>query len=279
MARANKRATTIVTLVEDKKMKKATIIAFISLSILSGCGLLPDVMVLSSVKPPPYEIRKNYFIMPDPEFMKNEHVEHPSLIFLELKEQVVKVLASRGFVEIAPENAEDLGRRCADRVNYECRNGCSRREIELAHSDCPIIISLSYGVDVSKTHGGYIISGQTQNFGMFDSFSGEITPYVKTEVSSKLILRAMDTAEQLITGGQFVIDKDGVYHIKGGDTGWGWVTSAIMTNSSGDIQRDFPFLLAAIKPYIATSTGNVIEVRLMSDDKRVVEIKNLLDHK
>jgi len=258
---------------------QAILIAFISLSMLSGCGLLPDVMVGSFVKPPPYEIRKNYFIMPDAQFMKDEDLEHPSLIFLELKEQVVKVLASRGFVEIAPENREYLIQHCADRARYECRNGCSRREIELAYSDFPVTILLSYGVDVSKTHGGYIISGQTQRFGMFDNFTGEITPYENTTVTSELKLRVVDMAEQTITGGQIVLKKDGSYSMEGGDKGWGWVTGAIMTNSSGDIQRDFPFLLAAIKPYIATRTGKIIEVRLMPDDKRVIEIKGLLDRK
>jgi hypothetical protein len=232
---------------------KRSIIVFIGTLLLSGCMLGRDVIVSSFVKPPPAEIRRNYYLLPDPSMQEGTE---RSLLFLELKAQVLKVLASRGFVEIDPSSFDYTG---------------------LQLSDYPVCILLSYGVHTFKKPGGFTISGQSQSFGAFENFTGEIIPYENTTIASVIALKTIDYAEEIRTGGKIVLDDEGYYGMKGGDHTLAWSITAVMFNSSGDIQIDFPFLLAAIRPYIAMSTGKRIEVRLTPDDKSVIEIKEILN--
>jgi hypothetical protein len=77
-------------------------------------------------------------------------------------------------------------------------------------------------------------------------------------VTSSLCLQALDMAKIMRTGGKITF-SEGKYNLEGGDWAWSWVTMAITTDSSGDIRRDFPILLVAMKPYIATKTGKIVE--------------------
>ncbi len=230
-----------------------------------------------------------------------------SLLFLALKAQVVKVLASKGFVEVNQNDSDYLINAARAKVlnmmiskgiikepegvvvpgqdipslqeliQTAIANGCTRREMESALAGLPVTICLYYKVRFFNGPSGYTLNAQTQNFGPFQNLTGEIVPHVNTTAASIIGLLAWDTSEVLLTGGRFVLKPNGLLDIKGGQQTWAWSVLGVMINSSGDIQRDFPYLLAAIKPYIGTSTGKMIEVRLTSDDKRVIEINHILD--
>jgi hypothetical protein len=54
-----------------------------------------------------------------------------------------------------------------------------------------------------------------------------------------------------------------------------WKTTITSTGSSDDLRRVFPVMIAAAKNHIGINTGQKMEVKLMEDDKSVLEIKGL----
>lgn len=266
-------------------MKRAILTAFICAVSLSGCMLGHDVMVGSFVKPSPAIVRMNYTLVADPKMPDGTEND---LRFLALKAQVIKVLASKGFVEVSGNDVEHLyqtaGIKVKDAITkaeMEGRSGCTTQEMESVLADCPVIVYLWYKVLFSNGPPGYTLNLQTQNFGPFENLTGEIVPHVNTTATSAIGLRAWDTTEQLLTEGGPIFGPEAVDALKNGvkmgKITWGWKVLGIMFNSSGDIQRDFPYLLAAIKPYIGTNTGKEVEIRLTGDDKRVIEINHILE--
>jgi hypothetical protein len=206
-------------------MKQALIIASIAVICLSGCMPRYNVIVSSVTKPSLTEIKRNYYLVAD-FALKEQGITEGNLLFVEFKQLVNRVLASRGFVEVDVLNT-DLSK--------------------LPLSDYPVSIFLDY-----KTE-----------------------PFRASKVMSTLAIRSLDLSEVISTGGKIAF-SEGKFNLVGGDWTWSWVTVAMTSDSSGDIQRDFPILLAAMKPYMATRTGKMVEIRLAEDDERVIEIKELL---
>ncbi len=58
-----------------------------------------------------------------------------------------------------------------------------------------------------------------------------------------------------------------------------WRTTAISTGSSGDLRLVFPLMVAASTEYIGIDTGKQIEIVIYENDKRVQEIRGLLEKK
>jgi hypothetical protein len=167
---------------------------------------------------------------------KMEGVTETDLYFREYAKYVDKVLALKGFVRIEESQISNM-----------------------PVSDLPIIILLRYGVESSQEKI-YSVSGIRHRLGSFDTFSGAITPSTTTRSYTFITLRAVDWLE---------IARSGKY-------AFSWMVIALtQSDSGGDLRRDIPVLLAAIKPYIATNTGKMIELRLTENDKSVIEIKEL----
>lgn len=56
-----------------------------------------------------------------------------------------------------------------------------------------------------------------------------------------------------------------------------WGATAVSTGSSGDLRLVFPVMVAALAEYIGEDTGKQIRVILCESDKRVQEIKGLIE--
>jgi len=54
-----------------------------------------------------------------------------------------------------------------------------------------------------------------------------------------------------------------------------WKTTVQSTGGSGDLRSVFPIIVAASNDYIATNTGGRVQVGLLIDDARVLEIKGV----
>jgi len=54
-----------------------------------------------------------------------------------------------------------------------------------------------------------------------------------------------------------------------------WKTTLTSVDSSGDLRKVFPYLVAASKPYLGTNTGQRIEIMLRENDSTVLELKEL----
>jgi len=54
-----------------------------------------------------------------------------------------------------------------------------------------------------------------------------------------------------------------------------WQTTITSTGSSGDLRRVFPILIGASAPYLATNTGQKVNVSLKEEDKVVKAVKGL----
>lgn len=56
-----------------------------------------------------------------------------------------------------------------------------------------------------------------------------------------------------------------------------WRTIIMSTGTSGDLRQVFPIMVAASTPYLGENTGKKVEVFLKEDDKRVIEIKGVVE--
>ncbi len=114
-------------------------------------------------------------------------------------------------------------------------------------SDFPVFIHLDYHVG----HSNKLVGADKNN-------SDIIVP------STTLGLRCLDLMET----------KDR------GKRPYSWWTFAVVVDSHGDTHKDFPIVLAAIKPYIPTGIGDnkheTYEIQICEDDERVIEIKHIL---
>lgn len=88
--------------------------------------------------------------------------------------------------------------------------------------------------------------------------------YVKrTTYSRYMILEAVDLVEYRTTG----------------KTAQLWKTTVTSTGSSGDLRRVFPVLVVASSQYIATNTGQRINVVLDETDEQILEIRRIVKEK
>jgi hypothetical protein len=52
-----------------------------------------------------------------------------------------------------------------------------------------------------------------------------------------------------------------------------WKTSAVSTGSSNDLRLVLPYMIAAMKPYLAGNTGRSIQVELKEEDPAVSALR------
>ena len=126
-------------------------------------------------------------------------------------------------------------------------------------------IFLNYGISgPQESQHTYLspVLGKVEGGGLgitgFSPRSGTHTTY-----SRYMILEAVDLVEYRTTG----------------KTAQLWKTTVTSTGSSGDLRRVFPALIAASSQYIATSTGQRINVALDETDDQIAEIKRIVKEK
>ena len=157
-------------------------------------------------------------------------------------------------------------------------------------NECGVLILINYGI--TEPHESIYsystpIFGQTgvsssyttgtiNNFGNTMSYSGSTTytpqygvigsqSHIGTLItySRFLILDAYDLRESRKTNKLVQL----------------WSTFVVSTGSSGDLRAVFPVLLASSKQYIGSDTGKMVQVNISENDKRIKEVKGLLDNK
>ena len=219
---------------------------------LVGCATGSDFRVsVDSISAPETESKKKYVLLP-----LLENVQETDLQFQEYATYVKRALTSRGFVKVS--SLEDAN--IAIFLAYGIGN--------------PQEKMFSYALPIWGQTGvsSSITSGTVTTFGNTATYSGSTT-YTPTYGTTGympivglyvhyfrfLILDAVDLDEYRQT--QKITQL--------------WQTTATSTGSSDDLRRVFPILVAAIKPYLGTNTGQKVRIRLTDDDQSVLEIKGI----
>lgn len=195
--------------------------------------------------------KKTYILIPG-----NEGVTWDDLQFQEYAGYLMRVLNAKGYISAkSPEDAD-------------------------------LAIILSYGIGDPQTHQySYSLPtwGQTgvssaNTYGTATTYGNTASVNATTTYTPTYGVTGYNTYTgtattyfryALITGYDFEKYKEANKQVKL------WQTTVTSTGSSGDLRRVFPVLVGASAPYLATDTGQKINVSLQETDKVVKAVKGL----
>lgn len=226
---------------------------FLTVIFLSLCGCLgPQFHVnIDSLSSKLNQSYKTYILFPG-----NKDTSPSDLQFQEFSQYINKALVSKGFTPT--ENIE--GAELAIFLGY----GIGDPEEHLYSYSIPVYGQT--GISSAATYGNINTYG---NFGSYYSRTTYTPSYGVTGYTSHVgsyvtyfryvLLTAFDLNEYRKTQKEVQV----------------WKTTITSSGSSGDLRMVFPVLVGASKDYIATNTGQILEVILGESDKRVLEIKSI----
>lgn len=232
-------------------LRIALALAFVALSGCATTGQPTFNIEVDSLASPQALSKKTYLLLSG-----NEGVTWDDLQFQEYATYLMRVLNSQGYTSAK-----------------------STEEADVA-------IILSYGIGDPKTHqysfslptwGQTGVSSATTNgtattYGNTTSINATTTytpTYGVTGYNTYTGTRTTFFRYALITGYDFEKYKENEKQIQL------WKTTITSTGSSGDLRRVFPILIGASIPYLATNTGQKIDVSLKENDKIVRIVKGL----
>lgn len=231
------------------------ILLFIFLAIaLTGCA---------TVRPPTFNVavdslasldapsKKTYLLIPG-----NEGVTWDDLQFQEYATYLMRVLNAQGYILAKSPDEADL----AIILSY----GIGDPQTHQYSYSLPTWGQT--GVSSANTYGSATTYGNTTSVNATTTYTPSygITGYnTYTGIATTFFRYA------LITGYDFEKYKETEKQIQL------WQTTITSTGSSGDLRRVFPILIGASTPYLATNTGQKVNVSLQETDKVVNAVKGL----
>lgn len=231
-------------------------VALMCIVLLASCTTMGGTRFLSNVDSLAHAdalAKKRYILMSG-----NKDVPAGDLQFIEYAGYIEKVLTGNGFVKAA------------------------------SIADADVVIFLSYGIGNPQTHQysySLPVWGQTgvsssntygtlSTYGNMGTYSGTTTytptygvkGYTShvgsyTTFTRFLLMDAYDVA---------TYKKDQKLNEV-------WKTTVVSVGSGGDLRVVFPYMAAAMKPYVGTNTGKQVEVQLYEDDPEVMQLRGNVD--
>jgi hypothetical protein len=227
------------------------IVGLICVGSLASCVGLEYQAHVDSFAHPDLKTNLRYILLPG-----EKDMDPSDLQFLEFASYVEKVLAEKGYNKA----------QSADKAD--------------------IAIFLSYGIGDPQTHqASYAMPtyGQTgvssattygtiSSFGGTGSYSGAttytptygVTGYVPMVQSYTTYRRFL-----LIAGYELLASAKYSKSVQL------WKTEVLSSGSSNDLRKVFPYMVAAMRPYLATNTGRKIQVNLSEDDEFANQLKSM----
>ena len=215
---------------------------------LSGCASMQFTRFVSSVDSlaqPDAVAKKRYVLLPG-----GKGVEAGDLQFQEYAAYVKKVLVEKGFVKVDlfqhAEVAIFLGYSIGDPQTYQYTYSLPTWG--------------QTGVSSSNTYGTVSSYGNTATYSGTTTYTPSYgitgsSTYVGTNTvySRFLFLDAYDVPTYMQERRMAQV----------------WKTTVVSTGASGDLRLVFPYMVAAMKPYLGTSTGRRVEVAVPANDPAV----------
>jgi hypothetical protein len=235
-------------------MLKPALFVVIAL-VTAGCA--------TTVQTPDFNVGVNAFARPDGGktgtyilLPAEDGVGIDDLQFLEFSTYVERALSTHGFQKAEGFDSADLAIFVAYGIGDPAEHTYSYN----------LPVWGQTGVASSRTTGNVNVSGNaatysetttnTPQYGV-KGYTSQVGTY--TTFTRHAFFTAYDLSQFRLNGTEKVV----------------WETRIASTGSSGDLRRVFPVLVAAGAPYIATSTGQIIDVTLKETDQSVLEVKGL----
>lgn len=221
---------------------------------LSGCattGQPTFEVVVDSLASPQASSKKTFLLIPG-----NDGVTWDDLQFQEYANYLMRVLNAQGYVSAKSANEADL----AIILSYGIGD--------------PQTYQYSYslptwgqtGISSANTYGTATTYGNTTSVNATTTY----TPtYGVTGYNTHTGVRTTFFRYAFITGYDFEKYKETEQQTQL------WQTTITSIGSSGDLRRVFPILIGASAPYLATSTGQKVNVSVKEEDKVVKAVKGL----
>ncbi len=246
-------------------MRPTLIVTFILLIFSGGCPIGGQIyrIDVDSISALGVASKTRYVLSP-----KMKDVEEDDLQYQEYALYIERALASRGYTKTENPAYADI----AIFLGY----GISEPETHQETTSSPVYGQT--GVSEKKTTGNIGSYGSickttntllcqdtttysdtttyTPSYGVIGS---ETKTHTYTNYSKYMSLYALDLNEYRRTKKEKEI----------------WEMTVTSTDSSDDLRRIFPVLVAAATPHIATSTGKKVSIFLNENDKKVMEIKGI----
>jgi hypothetical protein len=230
------------------------LILVMSASALIGCTSMQKSRIavsVDSIASSEAGTKKRYVLMPG-----GKEINADDLQFQEFAKQVETVLAEQGFVKATELKQADVA-------------------IFLAYAiGDPKTYQYSYSVPTWGQTG--VASSQTygtvSSYGGFGTYSGSTTytpTYGVTGSTTHIGTNTIYTRFMTLNAYDISI------YLKDEKMSQVWKTSAVSTGSSGDLRMVFPYMAAAVQPYIGTNTLMKIELEIQENDPSVQKIRGL----
>lgn len=235
--------------------KRSLAIALVLVVVaLGGCATTEQVtfnVAVDSLASSQAPNNKTYLLIPG-----NEGVTWDDLQFQEYATYLMRVLSTQGYISAQSADEADL----AIVLSY----GIGDPQTHQYSFDLPTWGQT--GVSSSNTYGTATTYGNTTSVNATTIY----TPtYGVTGYNTYAGTRTSFFRYALITGYDFEKYKETEQQIQL------WKTTITSTGSSGDLRRVFPILISAAVPYLATNTGQKIDVSLQEKDELVKVVKGL----
>ncbi len=221
--------------------------------LVASCAVLPQqtrfFTTVDSLAAPAAAAMHRYILLP-----ADDGISAGDLQFQEFAGYVDRALERRGF-----EKAEEF-------------------------ADADIAIFLSYAIGGPQTHrytyrmptwGQTGVSGATttatvSTYGNTSSYSANTTYTPTYGVTG---YTAVDASRTTSTRSLVVLAYDASAFKKNQSMSEVWKTTVVSTGSSSDLRRVFPYMVVAMLPYMATNTGQKVEVTVAENSPVVVALR------
>lgn len=226
--------------------------SILCMSLVTGCATVQPARILASVDSLAQidaYAKNRYLLLPG-----GKDVDVGDLQFQEFAVYIEKLLSEKGFVKASAFPDADV----AIFLTYAIGD--------------PHTYQYSYSVPTWGQTG--VSSARTQgtvsSYGSMTTYSGRTTytpAYGITGSSTRIGTNTVFTRFLLLDA------YDVATYLKENKMSQVWKTDVVSTGSNGDLRLVVPYMIAAIKPYLATNTGRKIETSVSLDDPFVQHLR------
>ena len=226
------------------------VVGIFCIGILASCGATKQFQSdVDSFARPDVKGKLQYVLMPG-----EKGTEPSDLQFLEFSAYVEKVLAEKGYLKAQSVDQANI----AIFLSYDIGDP---RTHQFSYST-PVYGQT--GVSSATTHG------TVSSFGGMGSYSGTTTytpSYGVTGYRSEV--GSFTTYERFLLLASFDIAASA----KEGKSIQLWKTEVVSNGSSNDLRFVFPYMVASMRPYLATNTGKKVRITIAEDDPIVLQLR------